>query len=715
MILNVATDQPLSPDYVSVMRSLIKSEFADKPITALEVIDRPDQANGPVLVIGAPDEFTGDTYVRVPSVKATLGTAGGVTKLTHGLRRMLRPEAEVPCTWEAVGMRHPDTGEPLTSNLATREWSGYLVAVDIEVSGDISVDEPDDTDLLSIAFARMAPLGNVEVMVYGIDAMNDPLYRLEVAHLLQCNKLITHNGKFDFRWLNRLLVDVLDGPLYPDEDTMIMHHGMWPGAAEHGLKELAARIFGAPDWEADIKRFTKGSKAHYERIPQHILVKYNAMDVYWTTRLWYRLRDMMTEEAKALYYNHALPASHMLQDVEQFGMAVDLEYAGKLDELMTGEIEQLLDRLQEFACIINGNEKFNPRSPQQVKKIFSAMGLGLSSTAEAVLTNIAMHTDNEEVKQFIVDLLEYRGVTKAHGTYVKGISRKARGGRVHSSFLVHGTVSGRLSSRGPNLQNITNEVEGRPSIRRMFIAEDGNMLAGCDYAQAELRTMAELSGDEKMIADLQEDSPDFFDNMMPHVFPDTDFTDLSKNQRKPYRLKLKRVVYGTSYGLTPRSVSFMLTLAGAPTTVQEAAAIQTGYLGFYPGLQKWRLGVLPAVEAGDDLLTPFGRRFQQDVVTEANRHRIQNQAWAFQPQSIASDICVSAAMDVHTCFTKYNKDRGWHIIALVHDAIYAEGPSEHAEWAKAQIQGYMRASAERIYHRVPFLVDGKIGKSWDLV
>jgi DNA polymerase-1 len=283
-----------------------------------------------------------------------------------------------------------------------------------------------------------------------------------------------------------------------------------------------------------------------------------------------------------------------------------------------------------------------------------------------------------------------------------------RDNRIHAVFMVHGTSTGRLSSRNPNMQNISNDVEGAESLRRCYIATPGKVMVGADYSQAELRVMAELSGDPQMIADLSSDV-DFFDNMMPDVFG-PDIMKLDKAGRKPYRLRLKRIVYGLSYNRKAGAIAEQLTIEdGTPTTRTEAQAIIDGYLGRYPVFAAWRLSIMPQVLNGE-LRTVFGRRYQQDVVTNSNYVPVENSALAFPPQSTASDLCLLAAIRLH----KELPD-GAHMVNLVHDALYTECWPEQAEYVKDLTQRLMEESAREYFSRVTFSTEGKIGLTWDSV
>lgn len=685
MELQVVSDYPLIDDFWQVLIETCRQYPEIKGIREITDNDTIDLAE-PILVLGKPERAKGLTpTTRMPlSVKSILGTSGGGTKLDHAIRLIARPLDPV----KRVTLSTPP------------DWQGFTIAVDIEVSGDIRVDEPEDTELLSVSVAHRPTEGVIETYAFTQEALRSPETRSHLSRLVTANGTVWHNGKFDCRWL----IPYLGRTVYPTDDTMLMHACLYPAAGENSLKDLAKRMFNAPDWEADVKKYTR-SKAHYERIPQDVLVDYNQWDVYWTLRLFDRLRSELwtNAPAAALYLRHVLPASHMLQDVEQYGMPVDTGYGEMLSEELGIEISRITDNLRDLVH----SDTFNPGSPPQIQQILSKRwGYTLSSTDEKSLATLRLTQIPDDLETFCGGVLDYRALSKIRGTYLTGILGKVRHGRVHPTFLLHGTSTGRLSSRKPNAQNLKNDEEGRPSVKRMFHAGPGRAIVGVDYAQAELRVMAELSGDALMIADLQADAPDFFDNMMPSVFPDDPIEEMTKAQRKPYRLRLKRVVYGTSYGLTAPSVATLLTLEGTPTTAREAAFIQQGYLGRYPDLRAWRTSISKRVLANDDLITPFGRRFQQDTVTAGYWRRIENQALAFSPQSIASDICVQAAMNLHNDLRNLDA----HIIVLVHDQICVECAEDIAEQIADLTAIKMREAATRIFTRVPFTVDAHYGK-----
>lgn len=719
--LHIATDWPVTDDFIDVLRAIQSEDFP--MITKMRVLEEDDMFSfdGEILVLGNPkvilEEYGVDVgrhpHVLAPSIKETFWTAGGATKLRYALSRIVsgvsQTHEEIPYTVIYPGDAVPSMG------LHGRAF------VDIEVSGDIKTEGPETSELISVGVRA-----NGQTIVFSREALREWKYRRALVCIMMDNEIVLHNGSFDCRWLNYHLADATMGEnghqFYTDDDTMLMHHSMFHGAGEHGLKQLCQRIFGAPEWEADAKKYTKAG-AHYELIPPHLLYRYNAGDVYWTEQLYLYLRTLMSTrpDAQKCYRETELPASHMLQDITRFGMPVDLEYATELDTLLQQQIELAQDRLNLFGGkevdVVNKRTgavtqkfvPFNANSPKQVKEWFTEHDeRTMSSTDEKHL--MSMHIRGRHMGM-IEAILEYRGNSKARSTYVTGVLAKVdEHARVHPTFKVHGTSTGRLASSGPNIQNVSNDVEGKPSLRRMYRTHtEETVFVGCDYAQAELRVMAELSNDLRMIGDLQLDSPDFFTNMLPDVFPQEDFTVMSPKAMKKFRLKLKRVVYGSSYGLTAGSVASMLTLEGSPTTPQEAQAIQDGYLGIYPGLRYWREHTMQD-NRDTNLLTPFGRQLQLDVITDATYNRARNQAWAFKPQSIASDICVHAALHLHKHVLPVY---GAHLVASVHDALYVESPVNFAIEVQMEVEKAMSASAAHVYTRVPFPADGHISRNWN--
>lgn len=245
------------------------------------------------------------------------------------------------------------------------------------------------------------------------------------------------------------------------------------------------------------------------------------------------------------------------------------------------------------------------------------------------------------------------------------------------------------------------------------------MLVQVDLSQAELRVMAALSDDDWMLSALQEGAGDFFDTyMMPVCFPNEDMELLKSSpvRKKELRTQVKTVQYGLAFGRRAAAIAKELGMSQL-----QAQAIIDNYLATAPKFAEWRVNVMEAAtvpEKRDMLITPFGRRFQSEVVTSANAWKIQNEALSFLPQSTASDICLVTAIRVHPVI----KELGAHIVNIVHDAIIVEVPdnapgidsSERlAEHIVKLIQNEFRATGRMVFgDKVPFLSEGSFGRSW---
>lgn len=243
-----------------------------------------------------------------------------------------------------------------------------------------------------------------------------------------------------------------------------------------------------------------------------------------------------------------------------------------------------------------------------------------------------------------------------------------------------------------------------------------NIIINCDLSQAELRVMALLSGDEWMIAALQEDQGDFFDtHMMPVCFPDIigEFGTVEEYKRrhpehhKEDRTKVKGIQYGLAFGRQSPAIGKALGLTRA-----EAQKIITNYLDTAHGFAQWRKDVQEAAinpSKRDLLINPFGRKFQAEIITTKNFEAVQREALSFLPQSTSSDICLATGIRINGTLAS----AGYRIFNIVHDALMIEGPEEGAENVGAYVAAELRETGRLVFgDRVPFLSDFSMGRSW---
>lgn len=708
-------DTKLQPPVLDVFKALVPEYGIDN----LYVWDRTVDPTTPTLILGNIPEGQAMplNYVKTLSQKQITVKNNALTEIDAAVNRLLKP------------FEWPDVNINIQDKPIHKPNLGPVLVVDIETGGDIDIMTPEETWLLSVAIYD----GGDTAYVFSEEALERSDVRQQLLGFFRTKKLVAHNMKFDFRTLSAHFGE----PIFGHMDTMLLHHSINPGAGDHALKSVCRRYLGAPDWDAGTKEYAKGTykkgfpegypehlkrayagregdiRQGFENIPRHILYPYNGWDVIWTWRLKdYLLALVMDKPKRIELAKMEYRYGNFFQEVEANGLAVDLDYLAWLDV----EIESLYKEQVAKVRGITEREDFNINSPKQVKEWLADNGLPLESTAEGILLE-EYETAPKKVQPFIDALLEARGYSKMRGTYVTGTQKRVHDGLVYSTFKVHGTDTGRLSSANPNVQNLPRDPQkvdgkyphGEFSIRRIYQARDleKRTLVECDYSQAELRVMACLSGDEYLISLFQPGMPDFFDSLMPTAYPHVDLESLDPGKRKNLRANLKGVIYGLAYGRKAKAIAKALGISP-----KEAQDIINNFLGNAPQFAAWRREIEEiALDPTRILETPFGRYYQAEMVSGKNRQGVINSSLSFLPQSTASDLCVNAAIEVHKWI---GPEYDGKIIALIHDAILTDVPKEHAQAVGERIQKEMEASGARIFNGVvPFATEFTMGSYWE--
>lgn len=572
----------------------------------------------------------------------------------------------------------------------------------------VDIENAPDKSLLSIA------------VTYGQEIVVFPEEYVQDSYLyLLCRALSTHyyivgaNWKYDAG----VLLDHTGIKLPVWFDTMLAHHSLHPSATgQHGLKPMAERILGVPDWDKDLQKYTgagsKGKPKDFSKVPRDLLYKYNAYDVYYTFQLY--LYFLPQVEFHQAFWTEISWANGFI-DIEANRVKVDLDYVADFrDDLMAQEAEHL-------ALLPEG---LNPNSPKQIKEAILAAGVQVAGTDAKILKKIQ---HDPRVAHIVPPLLAYRKVNKQRSTYADAYLRHEVNGFIRPTINIHGTASGRMSGSEPNLQNIPRDKK----VRHCFIARaEDRVLIEVDYSQAELRVQAVLSGDPDMIAAFQPDSGDYFDLLMPSVFPNDfpthqDYKDLKardKSRAKEYRAKLKGVVYGLNFGRGPAAIAEAVNEEskgdGDPMTTAEAQEIIDRFLNGYPLYKEWREEVKVAAvnpEERDFLTGPYGLTFDTEVVTWRNADSVERSALSFLPQNCVSYLCTTAAVR-----TNYRLKREYPealVVLAVHDAIYTDCPLDIAPQVGAIVQEEMeRVGVETFGTTVPFAAEPEWAYRWsDLV
>lgn len=463
VVIPVYSEQALSPQAGEVLRGIVTDSFPHQMIKF--TLFNPSAPAGveKVLVFGSITERTWSpdvTPVYTYSIAQMMTKANAASVITAGLRHMLTDPDPIPF----------EKPVPVISVSQLRLDFDKPVAIDIETSGNLGKEHtPEEVGLLSVAFYQPGRPPYVLVSAstrldengkeYNADINRTELDLLS-SYIVKFKYAIYHNGKFDVRVLNR----VLGVRLCVWFDTMLAHHTLNMAAGDHKLKTCARRYLGAPEWETDLGKYTKGG-GHYEYIPVSMLVEYNGWDVYWTYQLYeFFAPQILANENFQKSFKLEMSAADFLLEVEEYGIPVDTQYAKAFSLKLDFDASARLSVLR----IVTHNPNFRPNSPKQVKEFLESNGVFLESTKEEFLQELIAGS-NPVVAQFCRELLAYRKAMKTKSTYADGWSSRSRNGRVHPTFMVHGTSTGRLSSTSPNAQNMPREKE----IRKLVRVHDG--------------------------------------------------------------------------------------------------------------------------------------------------------------------------------------------------------------------------------------------------
>lgn len=599
----------------------------------------------------------------------------------------------------AVGLlaeidRRLSSGEELVDN------PERILAVDIEVDidKDSGFDHPNQYGMLCVGLGY----DRGKVLVLSERDMGSEEVQDRLGQLFERHRLVFQNGKFDCAGLFPLLGDVNAW-----FDTMLASYALDERPGIHGLEYMGIEHLGTPDWKHALDKW-QPKKNGYGVIPRPVLYQYNAYDLAVTYDLAYLFMERLEKEGLRRVHDNLVKWGNQLKFLELNGIAIDRKYIRELDAQFVQSITVRKDKINEL--VDKNYDKFggiNPNSPQQLKKFFFDQGITLSSTdadTMDVLLKRKVLPNEETVRPFIELLLEHRSEAKAHGTYVKGMAKRLYRGKVHSTFLLHGTVTGRLSSRNPNLQNITRDVEGKPSIRRLFVpTSDENIFVQTDYSQAELRVLSYLASDKYFRRIFNDGTIDVFDDLTPILYPGADRSKMSKEAWKALRIRVKAYVYGVSYGRSEFSIAREFGIS-----VAEARAGMERFFDVIPEIVSFRERTRQAVLDGEDLITPWGRHRRYTLITDENRDNIMNEALAFLPQSTASDMCLQAM-----AWSRVELRGHAFIRNIVHDSILLECKKSKVDYVTQVVERNMIESAKTIVgDYVKFAVETTVGDNW---
>ncbi len=508
---------------------------------------------------------------------------------------------------------------------------------------------------------------------------------------------IAQNSKYEYAILIKHGLEV-KGPLF---DTMLASYLLNPSSRSHGLDSLAMEYLGHQT--TTYKEVTRKGKKEipFSEVDLKTACNYACEDADITLRLKHLLEPKVEEEGLTnLLRELEIPLVPVLARMELAGVLVDQ----KRLSLLSKEMERLMDNLKKDIFHLAG-EEFNINSTQQLAKIlFQKLKLkpvkktkkGGFSTGVEVLEKLALEHPLPKL------VLEYRQLAKLHSTYVLNLPKmiNPRTGRIHTSFNQAVTATGRLSSSDPNLQNIPVRTQWGREIRKAFVAPKGCRLISADYSQIELRILAHLSGDEKLIEA-------FLENRDIHQQTAAEIFGVSLEEVTPeMRRRAKTVNFGIIYGMSPYGLSQDLGIE-----VEEAKSYIELYFSRYPGVKRFIDDTISKARETETVHTILGRRRFIPEISSRNRNvRELGERLAINTpiQGSAADIIKLAMIEVDERLREGGLAS--KMILQVHDELLVEAPDQEVEKVKELVKSAM----EGVYQlRVPLQVDLGTGDNWE--
>jgi len=566
-----------------------------------------------------------------------------------------------------------------------------IIASDIETGGL----DPFKSPILCIGFAY--DKGKVIIFPDKYLKYIKPLFD---SHL----KFTWQRGQFDTLFLR---IKEL-GNANINHDTMLLHYCLDESEGGHDLKALAIRYLGAEDYEKEVKKYKKQDKG-YQNCPRDKLYRYLAFDCDYTRQLY----NIFLPKVKAdpdldwLYHHILITGINFLRRVTQNGFFVDVPYVMKYKKKLEKEIkalkQEILKQIGHFwnkdlyikqTGAKSASEELNLQSTYQMRWIlYDVIGIRptvKTKTKKCIDENVLKNVDYAH--PFIPTYIKLKKKQKILSTYVNGVlKRLGPDNRLRSDFSLQTAVTGRLSSKKPNLQNIKRDS----GVKNIFSAPPGKILIEADYKGAELRVLAHVSKDEFLIK-LFKEGRDPHDEMSRKIFGD--------NFTKEQRVKVKGLNFGATYGRGETSIAEEFNMS-----IREARILLREWFATMPQAKQWLDNCEKRFLNGEVFTTPFGRKRRWGI--KINDKHLLNESRNFEIQSVASDLTFVSAM----LLEKRLKNLDCSIVNLVHDSIIIEAPNDKDTfWQIIDIikNTMENVPRETIQAEVPFPVEIKMGKSW---
>jgi DNA polymerase-1 len=598
------------------------------------------------------------------------------------------------------------TYESIINEKSLDKWLKILneqsvIAVDTETSSL----NPLETDLIGVSFsyapnkACYIPLAHKN-----IKSLKEKLVLEKIKPILEdpSIKKVGQNIKFDFTVLKQKGIEV-----NPIEDTMLISYTLDAGSNRHNLDTLSEIHLEHKTITYKELVGTGKNKLNFSNIELGKATEYAAEDADVTLRLYNHLKSKLNEEKlNKVYESFEKPMVRLLSKMEFNGIKVDDLYLKKLSK----KFENKIKKIEKEIYLIAGKE-FNIGSPKQLGEIiYNELKIAKSKKTKkgSLATNANILEDLSLTgHKFPKLILEWRQISKLKNTYSDAlqdhISKKTK--RVHTSFLLAATNTGRLASSDPNLQNIPIKSEEGREIRKAFIADKKNILISADYNQIEMRILAD-------IADVKKLKRAFKNNEDVHCLTASQVFNVPINKvNDDLRRKAKTINFGIIYGITQYGLAKQISVSN-----QEALDFINSYFVNFPEIKDYMSSTISICRKQGYVSNIFGRRIHIRGINDKNFsiRSFQERAAINAPiQGSAADIARLAMIKINKLIENDKKLRT-KMLLQIHDELIFECLEEDSMYIKKTIKEAMISISNSEYHMfsIPLDVHVNSGYNW---
>ena len=489
------------------------------------------------------------------------------------------------------------------------------------------------------------------------------------------------------------------------DDTMLISYVLDAGKGGHGMDDLAKRWLNHDTIHFEDVAGSGKNRVTFDRVTIEKATEYAAEDADVTLRLWYALKSRLPAEHVTTVYEtleRVMPA--VLARMERRGISIDRQVLSRLSGEFAQEQARLADEITEIA-----GEPINPGSPKQIGDIlFGKFGLpgGTKTKTGQWSTGARALEDLAEQHELPRKILDWRGVSKLRSTYTEALPtyENPTTHRVHTSYSLAATSTGRLSSSEPNLQNIPIRTEDGRKIRKAFVAAPGMKLVSADYSQIELRLLAEIAKIDAL-------RKAFKEGLDIHAMTASEMFDVPLDKMTPEtRRRAKAINFGIIYGISAFGLANQLGIERS-----EAGEYIKKYFDRFPGIRDYMEETKAFCREHGYVLTLFGRKCHYPEIKNSNPSiRAFNERAAINArlQGTAADIIRRAMIRIEPELDK-TKLRA-QMLLQVHDELIFEVPEEEVDKTLPVVKRVMEdAPHPAVSLSVPLQVEARAADNWD--